>query len=168
MSTTPGKSWQRVLSALLDDAKRSLYARAVLAAESGTPLVAADLSKTDRRHAKTLTDAGLLEVTEEGMLLDDPTQLKALLASSTSEKPEGPDRFFTNGRLERTPSRVDDHRDVMKHLSTLVLNPGEQKSEKELMDELKKLASDPVGRRRELVEFGFVQRTRDGSLYWLP
>ncbi|ACV07873.1 DUF2087 domain-containing protein [Jonesia denitrificans] len=166
--SAPPISWQRLLSALVDDAKRSLYARAVAAAQAGTPLVVADLSKTDRRHAKTLADAGLIRITNEGALIDDPAQLKALLASGTSEKPQGPERFFTNGRLERTPSRLDDHRDVMKHLSTLVLNPGEQKSEKELMDELKKLASDPVGRRRELVEFGFVQRTRDGALYWLP
>ncbi len=38
--------------------------------------------------------------------------------------------------------------------------------ERELTERLARVARDPVGLRRELVEAGLVSRTRDGAEYW--
>ena len=39
-------------------------------------------------------------------------------------------------------------------------------SEKEITDRLRNICEDPVEMRRNLVDFGLLNRTRDGSSYW--
>lgn len=47
---------------------------------------------------------------------------------------------------------------------TLVLD--EPVTEGELTSRLAELARDPIGLRRDLVDAGYVTRTRDGAEYW--
>ena len=39
-------------------------------------------------------------------------------------------------------------------------------TEKEITNQLSKICADPVEFRRYLIDFGFMQRTNDGSSYW--
>jgi hypothetical protein len=79
----------------------------------------------------------------------------------------GPERFLVRGRLEQLPRRVADRRLVLRWLATRVLPAlDEPTPERVLTERLAALARDPVGRRRDLVEAGLVQRTRDGAEYW--
>lgn len=70
------------------------------------------------------------------------------------------------GRLEALPRRQEDRRLVLRWLATRVTDVDEPVTERELTGRLAALTSDPVGRRRDLVEAGLVTRTRDGAEYW--
>lgn len=78
----------------------------------------------------------------------------------------GPERFLVRGRLARLPRRVDDRLLVLRWLAARVTELEEPVGERELTDRLAGVADDPVGRRRDLVEAGLLQRTRDGAEYW--
>ncbi len=76
-------------------------------------------------------------------------------------------RFLHDGRLQTMPRRREHRRAVARWLAhaalpTLLDTVGER----ELTDRLARLADDPVGVRRALVDLGVVHRTRDGAEYW--
>lgn len=78
-----------------------------------------------------------------------------------------PRRFLDDGRLERSPRRWRDKVAVTRYLATVALPQLlDPVSERELTDRLARLARDPVGLRRAMVDLGLVSRTRDGAEYW--
>lgn len=84
-----------------------------------------------------------------------------------SSAPPDVSRFLHDGRLETMPRRREHRRTVARWLAhaalpTLLDTVGER----ELTDRLARLADDPVGVRRALVDLGVVHRTRDGAEYW--
>lgn len=78
----------------------------------------------------------------------------------------GPERFLVRGRLESLPRRQEDRRLVLRWLAARVSGVHEPLPERELTERLAALVSDPVGRRRDLVDAGLLTRTRDGAEYW--
>lgn len=76
-------------------------------------------------------------------------------------------RFLHDGRLETMPRRREHRRAVARWLAHAAL-PAllDTVGERELTDRLARLADDPVGVRRALVDLGVVHRTRDGAEYW--
>lgn len=78
-----------------------------------------------------------------------------------------PRRFLRAGRLETLPRRRRDKIVVTRYIATralpLLLEPV---GERELTERLTRLARDPVGLRRAMVDLGLVTRTRDGAEYW--
>ena len=76
-------------------------------------------------------------------------------------------RFLHDGRLETMPRRREHRRTVARWLAHAAL-PAllDTVGERELTDRLARLADDPVGVRRALVDLGVVHRTRDGAEYW--
>ncbi|WP_425443215.1 DUF2087 domain-containing protein [Sanguibacter antarcticus] len=143
-----------------------MYAQAVHRDSTGDPITYRDLSKRDRSSVRSLEACGLLIVEDSGLVVDGSDSLRELLETQPPNSGLSVTRFFENGRLQRTPSRLSDHRSAIEHLADICLQRGERISERELMERLSEHALDPVGRRREMVEFGFVKRTKDGSLYW--
>ncbi|RPF19529.1 DUF2087 domain-containing protein [Myceligenerans xiligouense] len=78
-----------------------------------------------------------------------------------------PRRFLHDGRLETLPRRRRDKIAVTRYIATRALPVLlEPVGERELTDRLARLARDPVGLRRAMVDLGLVTRTRDGSEYW--
>ncbi|ANC32105.1 DUF2087 domain-containing protein [Isoptericola dokdonensis] len=78
-----------------------------------------------------------------------------------------PRRFLTDGRLERSPRRWRDKVAVTRYLATVALpRLLDPVPERELTDRLARVARDPVGLRRAMVDLGVVSRTRDGAEYW--
>lgn len=86
----------------------------------------------------------------------------------TPEPPAGdPRRFLRDGRLESMPRRWRDKQAVTRYLAAAALPVLlDTVSERELTERLARLAHDPVGLRRAMVDLGVVHRTRDGSEYW--
>jgi len=76
-------------------------------------------------------------------------------------------RFLHGGRLETMPRRREHRRAVARWLAHAAL-PAllDTVGERELTERLARLADDPVGVRRALVDLGVVHRTRDGAEYW--
>lgn len=76
-------------------------------------------------------------------------------------------RFFRDGRLTAVPRRWRDRVAVARYVASSVLPELlEPIGERELTRRLAAVVDDPVGMRRALVDFGLVQRARDGSVYW--
>ncbi|MBE1877057.1 DUF2087 domain-containing protein [Myceligenerans pegani] len=78
-----------------------------------------------------------------------------------------PRRFLLDGRLETLPRRRRDKVAVTRYIATRALpHLLEPIGERELTERLARVARDPVGLRRAMVDLGLVTRTRDGSEYW--
>ncbi len=78
----------------------------------------------------------------------------------------GAERFLVRGRFVTTPRRTRDRDDLVEHVAAMLVAPGEELGEDELMARLVPVADDPVRLRRELVEAALVGRRADGSRYW--
>lgn len=74
------------------------------------------------------------------------------------EGPEGP--------LSEFPTREKKKIIVLKHL-TKRFELNRKYTEKEVNEKLKEIYHDYVTIRRYLIEYGFMDRQRDGSLYWV-
>lgn len=84
-----------------------------------------------------------------------------------SSAPPEVSRFLHDGRLETMPRRREHRRTVARWLAHAALPVLlDTVGERELTDRLARLADDPVGVRRALVDLGVVHRTRDGAEYW--
>lgn len=84
-----------------------------------------------------------------------------------SSAPPDVSRFLHDGRLETMPRRREHRRAVARWLAHAALPVLlDTVGERELTDRLARLADDPVGVRRALVDLGVVHRTRDGAEYW--
>ena len=77
-----------------------------------------------------------------------------------------PERFLVRGRVENLPRRRADRDLLLRWVAQGALPLEDPVTERDLTERLARLARDPVGLRRELVEAGLVTRTRDGAEYW--
>lgn len=71
----------------------------------------------------------------------------------------------TDGRLEQLPTKGIKLQTALKYAAA-VIEPGRDYSEKEVNDALRQINTDTAILRRYLVDFGLLQRERDGSRYW--
>jgi len=74
--------------------------------------------------------------------------------------------FNDKGGLKSIPAR---EKKKLVVLSEIVKNflPGKQYEEKELNRILKRIYDDNAAIRRALIEYGFMDRTNDGTFYWV-
>jgi hypothetical protein len=75
--------------------------------------------------------------------------------------PDGPD-----GMLKEFPGKEKRKLAILTHLSRR-FEPGVRYTEKQLSEVLKIANDDHATLRRYLIEYGFMDRERDGSAYWL-
>jgi DNA-binding HxlR family transcriptional regulator len=72
-----------------------------------------------------------------------------------------------NGKLPRIPSKLRKTRVILRWVATL-FEPDRLYTEKEVNEVIKTVHSaDYATLRRELVDFGWLRRERDGGKYWL-
>lgn len=161
---------RQIVGALASESRALLWAKVVVAdGEGGDAVLVADLTSSLRRDLRALERAGLV-VVSDGRVHPRHGALREALsgASGSGAVEQGPERFLVNGVLESLPRRTKDRIEVVRHLSRQVIPDQEVTlSEREVMTRLKTMASDPVGARRALVDFGFVGRDKDGAHYWL-
>ena len=74
--------------------------------------------------------------------------------------------YFRDGRLTNMPARQKRKLMILRHIAE-TFAADTQYSEPEVNDKLAGFFSDYVSLRRYLIEYGFLERTRDGSRYWV-
>jgi hypothetical protein len=157
-------AWRAVLAALADDRAREIYARIVLAQPIDEALATIPPKKA-QRIAESLTAAGLVSATAEGLVPVSDVFARALASAGGPVRREGVDRFLEAGRLVRFPARAADRRALLEHVATRVLAAGDTVSEAEINGRLAEVTDDVAGLRRALVDEGLVARASDGSAY---
>lgn len=70
-----------------------------------------------------------------------------------------------NGRLTSFPAQQKKEEAVLRHIIK-VFEPGQRYSEKEVKEMLSQFNEDYARLRRDLVEFGFMNREGGGGAYW--
>lgn len=73
--------------------------------------------------------------------------------------------YTIDGRLRQLPSKQKKLLVILRWLATQ-FEPGEKYSERQVNDILLRYHFDYAGLRRDLVEFGFMQREGGGGKYW--
>ncbi|NRY59766.1 hypothetical protein DZE40_000861 [Clostridium beijerinckii] len=71
-----------------------------------------------------------------------------------------------NGGLKSYPAREKKKIIVLEEISRN-FSKGKQYSEKEINRILKRVYEDYATIRRALIEYGFIERKKDGSSYWI-
>lgn len=71
-----------------------------------------------------------------------------------------------NGRLSVFPSKEKRKIVILQHIMKR-FNPNQKYTEKEVNNILKEIYEDYVTIRRYLIEYGFMERNKDCSLYWV-
>ncbi len=82
------------------------------------------------------------------------------------------ERILTGALLSRTPlclkvlpSKVSKKAVVLEAVAEL-FQPGREYTQPEVNTLLSQVYSDPVTLRRDLIDFHFLSRTKDGATYW--
>lgn len=73
--------------------------------------------------------------------------------------------YFKGNKLMNFPSKESKKRMVIEYISEHFVKDGRY-TEKEINEILKDIFEDYALIRRYLVDYKFVNRTKDGSLYW--
>ncbi|KTS65365.1 hypothetical protein NS206_04630 [Microbacterium testaceum] len=157
-------AWRAILAALADDRAREIYARIVLAQPIDEALATIPPKKA-QRITESLTAAGLVSATAEGLVAVPDVFARALASASGPARREGVDRFLEDGRVVGMPARATDRQALLEHLATRVLAPGDTVSEAEINARLAGVTDDVAGLRRAFVDHGLLVRTADGSVY---
>ncbi len=134
--------------------------------------LAAQLSLTPptiSHHMRKLTDAGLVTATSEAQsriytLRTDELRELASTAGPAHETEDGEEArtlraFFDGDRLKQIPAQRKKRVIILRHLLTR-FRPGQEYSEQEVSDMLKVAHEDFATLRRELVDYGFMNRDR--------
>lgn len=77
--------------------------------------------------------------------------------------------YFKNGldgAIDTIPSKEKKKLIILQHILKR-FETGEQYAEKEVNDILKTVHTDFVSLRRHLIEYGFMDRSDNGSAYWV-
>ncbi len=129
--------------------------------------------KERTRHAKAfLAMMGILEKSQKpgARLVDFPanTRMEDDRFALTEEEYERiiSKYFREDGTLDRFPLKAKERVALLRRVVGL-LAPGEKYTEKALNGILSAVTDDYVLVRRCLVDYGFVNRIRDGSAYWV-
>lgn len=74
--------------------------------------------------------------------------------------------LLADGRLREVPLGAKKLQAVLRYLAQ-AFEPGQRYTEKQVNETLARFHNDTSGLRRDLVDGGFLQRTSNGSQYWL-
>jgi hypothetical protein len=147
-------SWQAIMAALASSRLRELYAAFVLGQQPA-------LSAQERQK---LVDCSLLN-DDGGRLVVNEQAFKAALAAARRPEPEGAERFLLAGRIEGLPKRATDRLKLFEFLIPQIIGPDATLTEKQLNAKLAAFTDDVPLLRRALVDYGYLDRERDGSAY---
>ena len=164
--TTPDA--RRLLAALANAQARRVFAEISVGEIPGGSLSPVKLA----RALTLLNQAGLVETVEtEGSVryrIREHVFRDALAALSSTPSPSGVERYLTtDGRIDRYPAREADRLGLLAWVAARILDTGGRVAERELNERLARFTGDVPMLRRYLVDSGIVNRTPDGSVYWL-
>ncbi|TBN58025.1 DUF2087 domain-containing protein [Glaciihabitans arcticus] len=149
--------WRRVVAALANAERRTVYAALVVGATPDIP------AQRLEKALAALADAGLVSRSTDGT----PTVIEGVFAELLAAEPEvrrdGVDRFIRDGRIEQYPAKPAQRREILEW-AVATLPPGDH-TEAALNQALCLLVDDFASLRRYLVDESLLERTPDGSSY---
>lgn len=165
---TESRDWRPLVAALANGDARRVFARITLGLPRDEVLDGFGEAK-GARILDTLRRSGLVIDTGDDLAVDASVFTSALASASVAEpRRTGPDRFLTaDGRIDRYPAGSTDRRALLTHLAQRTFRAGVVYTERDVTDQLDALTDDVALLRRYLVDFGILDRTRDGSSYVL-
>jgi hypothetical protein len=153
------------VAALANDKLRIVFAEMVLEDARRRGLAVQD-GKRPRAVAQ-LVRAGLVRP-GGGEELDGAVFRALLQQAADSPRAGGVERFLVGGRIDRYPANRSERLELLAWITDRAFTPGEELSEKDVNERLKRFSSDHVLLRRYLVDAGLIRRTPSGSSYSRP
>lgn len=156
-------AWRPVFAALSNADTREVYAQIVL--QEAHP--GSGLSPSRRSHALgSLLGSGLIEEREGRFFAVDDAFASILRAAPRPARRVGADRFLDReGRIDRYPSSAGDRRELLQHVVSQALAPGEILTESEVNERLSRFDEDVAALRRYLVDHDLLERVPNGTQY---
>ena len=102
----------------------------------------------------------LVPVHREATMVDDRYVITQVEREKTLQT------YLTDGRLARLPVKEKKKLIILQYIAETFAT-GKNYTEKEINDIIRRIANDHVTVRRYLIEYGFMDRKRDGSAYWI-
>ncbi|WP_426302552.1 DUF2087 domain-containing protein [Arthrobacter sp. R-11] len=152
---------------LLNEKTRIAFAEVVLeeAEREGKRLSALERSKA----RSALMNAGVLDGAEPVPGVSRDYLQRFLRRPGHTADGAGLERFLRkDGRIDRYPANQEQRRLLLLWIAKQVLAPGEVLDERTFNARLVQYSDDHVMLRRYLVDAGLVERTPEGSAYFLP
>ncbi|MHA7264634.1 DUF2087 domain-containing protein [Arthrobacter sp. TMN-37] len=155
------KNWQQILAALANDRLRVVFAELVLEDARRRGLEVTGPKRA--RALEQLAAAGLVTADDGGL---NPSVFRAVLAEAGGAgRREGIQRFLLGGRIDQYPANKGQRYELLKWIAGEAFAPGEELSEKDVNERLRRFTADHVTLRRYLVDAELLERTRAGSAY---
>jgi hypothetical protein len=156
---------RRVAAALANADTRRAYAEIVLGESLDT--VAIGLSPTRRKRVlSALLDTGLAEMDGDAIVAGTSVFAELLAQHPEPKVAQGVDRFLLpNGMVDRFPANSDERRDLLQWIADRTVKSGEVLTEKQVNERLGAFSSDFALLRRDMVDFGILERSPSGSSY---
>lgn len=156
--------WRSVFALLANEQTAYAIAQVILTARTRTALP----TDLDKRALPRLAKASLIIETDAGYVLnvaglDD--QLAQHAAGNAQH--EGLARFVRGGRIVNYPAGNADRLELLTWVARQVLVPGETVDEATINDRIRPFMDEFALLRRYLIDYGAVERTNDGSRYWI-
>lgn len=111
------------------------------------------LKEKDKHHP------AFIDIHQTARMIDDRYNV------TQAEKDEMLQKFFDDGKLTRFPSKEKQRLVILREVLER-FQPEKRYKEKEVNDLLSQVYEDYALLRRYLIDYGFIDRTPDGSMYW--
>jgi hypothetical protein len=161
---TPQPDWRSVFALLANEQTAYALAAVILTARTRTALPP-DL---DKRALPRLARASLITETDTGYVLNVAGLADKLGQQNAGHaQHEGLARFVRGGRIVNYPAGNADRQQLLNWVAHEVLAPGETIDEAMINDRLRPFMDEFALLRRYLIDYRAVERTNDGSSYWL-
>lgn len=160
--TAADNGWRPVIAALANPDTRTAIGLLIVGGDVEEFL--ATKSPSRRRHiVGSLESAGL--VTDDLRLRQDV--FAELLRRDPVRRATGIERFLRDGRIAQYPSNQEDREELLRWVAGRAIRPDEVIGERDMNERLAEFSDDTAVLRRYLVDFGIVERRRDGTEYAL-
>ena len=163
-------NWQAAFAALKHPAILMAYARLVVAegaASGGARMESSDAAEPDPAVAARLLNSGLLFSDADGRVRVDSEFFTKALESAEQAKPQGVEKYIRLEKVGALPQNAADRDQLLSFLSERLFETRRHYAEAEVNSLLRVVTDDISGLRRALVDWQFLDRTADGSDYWL-
>jgi len=161
-----GVEWRALIALLLNEKTRIAFAEVVLEEAEREGRRLSSLERSKARAA--LMNAGVLAGTESVPGVSRDYLQRFLRRPGRATDGAGLERFLRNGRIDRYPANQEQRRLLLAWIAEQVLAPGEVLDERTFNARLVQYSDDHVLLRRYLVDAELVERTPEGSAYFLP
>ncbi|MER7798430.1 DUF2087 domain-containing protein [Microbacterium sp. NPDC096154] len=165
--TLPGDpDWRPIIAALANPDSRQVIGLLILG-EDPTPFLATRPPSRRRHIVDSLRRAGVIAEQDDGSLALVDTVFERALRREPARRATGVERFLRDGRILQYPANLAERESLLRWVAERALAPDEVVSERGMNERLRAFSDDTAVLRRYLVDFGIVERRRDGTEYAL-